>query len=146
MNSEQINKILKRHLRHYFRGVYASDTIPSPKEPFPYAIIVNTDKAGQPGEHWQAIWIESLSRVEFFDSFGNEASGNIRNFLQNFKTIKQNKKKIQLNLEISCGPYVIYFLIFRFRGISLIQIVKNLKKQLFPDTFVKFFVHSLIKL
>jgi hypothetical protein len=146
MDSEQINKILKRHVRHCFRGVYASDTIPFPKGPYPYALIVNTDKSGEPGKHWQAIWIKSASSVDFFDSFGNEATGKIKNYLKMFKNVEKNKIKIQLNYEISCGPYVIYFIINRFRGLSITQIVRNLKRQQFPDTFVKFFVHNLIKL
>src|SRR5882724_11846393 len=144
MDSEQINIILKRHLRHYFRGVYASDKIPFPKAPFPYAIIVNTDKSGEPGKHWQAIWIKSASSVEFFDSFGNEATGKIKEFLKIFSNVEKNNRKIQLNFEISCGPYVIYFIVNKFRGLSLNQIIRNLKRQQFPDTFVKFFVHNLI--
>ena len=146
MNSEQINKILKRHLRHNFRGVYPSDKIPIPKGPFPYAIIVNTDKSGGPGKHWQALWIKSADNVDFFDSFGNDASGTIKDFLSNFKNVEKNNNKIQLDFEISCGPYVIYFILSRFRGISLINTVKSLLQQQFPDAFVKFYVHNLIKL
>jgi hypothetical protein len=146
MNSNQINKILKRHLRQYFRGVHASDAIPMNSAPYPYAVVVNTDKMGNPGEHWQAIWILSPDKVEFFDSFGNAPKGNIKTFIQKFKKNEKNAIKLQKNFEISCGPYVIYFLINRFRGHSLKTIVKNLHKQIFPDVFVKFFVHNLLKL
>jgi len=146
MNSIQINKILKRHLQQYFRGVHASDAIPSVSEPYPYALVVNTDKAGEPGEHWQAIWVLSPKKVEFFDSFGNEPKGNIKIFIQKFKKNEKNTIKLQKNFEISCGPYVIYYLINRFKGHSLQKIVNNLHKQIFPDVFVKFFVHNLLKL
>jgi hypothetical protein len=146
MNSLQINKILKRYLRQYFRGVHASDGIPPLSGPYPYAVVVNTDKAGEPGKHWQAIWILSDIHAEFFDSFGNDPKGNIKMFIQKFKKVEKNTIKLQKNFEISCGPYVIYFLINRFRGYSLKTIVNNLHKQIFSDVFVKFFVHILLKL
>jgi len=146
MNSLQINKILKHYLRQYFRGVYASDAIPPLSAPYPYALVVNTDIAGEPGEHWQAIWILSDIHAEFFDSFGNEPKGNIKLFMHTFKKIEKNVKKLQKNFEISCGPYVRYFLINRFMGNSLQKIVNNLHKQIIPDVFVKFFLHNLLKL
>ena len=146
MNSLQINKILKRHLRQYFRGVHASDAIPKVSPPYPYALVVNTDKTGQPGEHWQAIWISSSGSAEFFDSFGNAPKGNIKLFMQQFIKLEINKIKLQENFEISCGPYVIYFLINRFRGLSLRKIAINLNRQIYPDTFVKLFIHNLLKL
>jgi len=146
MNSIQINKILKRHLRQYFRGVHASDAIPSVSEPYPYALVVNTDKAGEPGKHWQAVWILSDIHAEFFDSFGNDPKGHIKMFIQKFKKVENNKIKLQKNFEISCGPYVIYFLINRFIGHSLKRIVYTLNKQMLPDVFVKFFLYNLLKL
>ena len=54
------------------------------------------------------------------------------------------KKKIQNNYEISCGPYVIYFLINRFKVVSFKKIIKTLKKYKYSDSFVKFYVYNLL--
>ena len=59
--SNTVLNILAREdplLRISFRGVFPADKLPSvPKgRRFTDAYIVNTDPAGEPGEHWLAIW------------------------------------------------------------------------------------------
>jgi hypothetical protein len=149
MDSNQIDAILSQILgRRRFRGVYPSDRIPFFRAaPFPYGLVINTDIQGQPGKHWQAIWVLSQERVEFFDSFGDGPRSLIKNYLNNhFKIINENKKKVQKDYEISCGPFVIYFLVKRSRdNKSMDEIVMGLmKKNKFSDAYVKLFVHSLV--
>lgn len=148
MNSEQISQILNRALGpKIFGGVYAANEIPQKflQGPFPNMFVVNTDKYGQPGKHWQAIFILGKNKLEFFDSFGEAPVGDISNFTKNFPNLKVNKVRVQANYELSCGPHVIYFLINRSRGISFENIIKALTDNKFKDTYVKFFVHSLVK-
>jgi hypothetical protein len=145
MNNHQINKILKRVMGEHFRGVFPRDGLPPILGPFPYGLVVNTDKLGAPGRHWQAIWMHSSTTAEFFDSFGDEPKGEIKTYLANLNLIKNNKK-IQANYEISCGPFVIYYLLQKMRRKTLEKVVKYLSNRKFVDTYVKLFVNSLLKL
>jgi hypothetical protein len=145
MNNHQIEVILKKAMGKKFRGVFASDLIPPIAPPFPYGLVVNTDKQSEPGRHWQAIWMLSPNSAEFFDSFGEEPHGTIKNFLTTKKIIK-NMKKVQANYEISCGPFVVYYLTLRSKGQTMEKIVARLTRHKFVDTFVKLFVSNLSKL
>ena len=53
-------------------GTYARDQIPSLKnEKRPFALVVNTDVAAGPREHWLALYTPRYSlKIEMFDSFG----------------------------------------------------------------------------
>ena len=53
-------------------GIYARDQIPSLKnEKRPFALVVNSDVASGPGEHWLALYAPRDSlKIEMFDSFG----------------------------------------------------------------------------
>ena len=42
-------------LKPYFRGVFPADKLPSVSKKRVNAYIVNTDPAGEPGEHWLGI-------------------------------------------------------------------------------------------
>ena len=57
-------------LRRVFQGVYPADKLPpSPPQTVRAAYIVNTDPAGEPGQHWLGIWTEQ-NKCEIFDSYG----------------------------------------------------------------------------
>ena len=56
-------------LRPYFRGVFVADQLPPVSNTRVNAYIVNTDPAGQPGQHWLAIWTHDRT-CEVFDSYG----------------------------------------------------------------------------
>jgi hypothetical protein len=145
MNNHQIEVILKRVMGKKFRGVFPSDIIPPIAPPYPYGFVVNTDKQSEPGRHWQAIWMLSPDSAEFFDSFGEEPRGTIKHFLAAKKIIKNNKK-VQASYEISCGPFVVYFLTLRSKGQTMEKIVARLGRHKFVDSFVKLFVSNLTKL
>jgi hypothetical protein len=146
MNSQQIDKILSQILKNKFKGVKASNSPFNFSNNYPYGFVVNTDPLGKPGQHWQGIWCKDQEHVEFFDSYGIEPKGHIKKFLEKFLHLKKNKTKLQDHLEISCGPYVIYFLIKRFLGISFENIINSLASKKFNDSYVKLFVYNLTEL
>lgn len=146
MNSNEIANILSknRFTKECFRGVYSSNNIIS-QYLFPYCLVVNTDKEGQPGTHWVAIYVNNNKEAEYFDSFGKPPNDEIAKFLNQFELVHINKNKIQSNYDTSCGPHVIYYLIQKCRGNSLNTIIKELNSS-FSDSLVKMFVYHLIKL
>lgn len=58
-----------RELKAYFRGVFPADQLPPVSKKRVNAYIVNTDPAGEPGEHWLGIWTNRHT-CEVFDSYG----------------------------------------------------------------------------
>ena len=57
-------------LKRVFQGVYPSDRLPErPSKTTRDAYIVNTDPAGEPGQHWLALWTEK-GVCEVMDSYG----------------------------------------------------------------------------
>lgn len=59
------------YLQKYFRGVFPADKLPPVQKGRPYtdAYIVNTDPAGETGEHWLAIWTRR-GECEVFVGYG----------------------------------------------------------------------------
>ena len=122
-----------------FIGVYPSDTaIPTLKN-YPRGFVVNTDPIGQPGKHWQAVWVVNSASAEFFDSFGDEPKENLKKYLKKYKNVLKNTK-----IQNDYGPFVIYFLINRFKNIHFKNIIKTHKKYKYSDSFVKLFVFNLL--
>ena len=147
MNSLQIDNILRNSLQtnNCYKGIYASNNIKK-QTTYPYAIVANTDKYGTKGTHWVGIFVPDSNSIEYFDSFGETPNNDLKIFLSNYKKIKTNKVKIQNSLDISCGPYVIYFLMQRCKGESFENIIKKLIRYIpFSDTFVKMFVYNTAK-
>ena len=53
-----------------FQGVYPADQLPlSPPTTVRAAYIVNTDRAGEPGQRWLGLWTEQ-NKCDIFDSYG----------------------------------------------------------------------------
>jgi hypothetical protein len=125
-----------------YKGIYGSDNIQGTNT-FPYAIVVNTQKISQPGEHWVALYITGPDQLEYFDSFGEGPNSDIQKFTKTFKNIKINSKKLQSDFDNSCGSHVIYFIISRCSGKSFNRIIEALKHP-YSDTMVKLFVYKLL--
>jgi hypothetical protein len=144
MNSYEINKILQnnRFTKEHFKGVYPSNNIPNFNQ-YPYSVIVNTDRAGQPGTHWVSIYVANRDNVEYFDSFGEPPNKDIELYLSRFKNMVRNKVKIQSVFDNSCGAHVIYYTLQKSRGKSLSMINKELNSP-YSDSLVKLFVYNLI--
>ena len=61
MNTEQIDRILRRHVRD-FDGVFSADTLPEK----PRLLVCNTDASDKPGQHWICMhFVRTATHCEF---------------------------------------------------------------------------------
>lgn len=132
MNSETIIKLLSTDpaTKKIFSGFLSPDTKLN-IETFPSLVIINTDKAKGPGEHWCVAFHENKNTCEFFDPFGfspnNPLSGyNLTPTLfNNCKQIHYNKKQVQAFDAPTCGHHCVYFSLLRSNNISMNLILKS---------------------
>lgn len=120
MNAYQLQKILERIVSApcRFIGVFPKDTLPRYMTRYPCCYVANTDISSGPGQHWVAVWYNSPSSCEFFDSYGMppEAYG------FSILCTNYNHKALQSNSSTVCGQFCLFFLYSRSRGLSLNQI------------------------
>ena len=101
-------------------GTYARDQIPQLKhEKRPYALVINTDKASKPGEHWLALNApRDSTKIEMFDSIG--LPSNFYNFNHSLLCkIHFSSRSIQELSTKVCGHYARLFIYHGSRGHSL---------------------------
>jgi len=118
MDTIQINKHLVG--LKCFKGTFPYDKLPNIKyTERPLGIILNTDPANKPGEHWVALFISTDNKAEYFDSFGRKPI-NINKFLKinNISELIYNKQMVQCIFSSNCGLYCILYLKTRCNGIS----------------------------
>ena len=75
MNTLEITSAInsKPGMVDQFLGVFAPDEIANLKiQKFPAALIVNTDRSSDSGEHWVWVYIDGNRNGEYFDSYGRE--------------------------------------------------------------------------
>ncbi len=126
MDTIQILSILRKTIGQDLLGVFPSDKFPTTTDYSDrFGFVLNTDPSDKPGTHWVAIFIEGNS-AEYFDSYGLPPTiPTIRKFLQKFGELQYNKRRIQGLLSSVCGHYCIYFLIQRWHGTSLEEILNK---------------------
>lgn len=143
MNSKEISKVLRSfaHTKNKFRGVFATENIPTDKRNLPYGFVANTDPSWLPGKHWVAVYVNTDEKVEFFDSFGRRPMNSSLKKLCGRDYIF-NERILQSPLSTVCGQYCIYFLYKRCTGKSFKNIMKcftrNTRRN---DAFVTNFVN-----
>jgi len=93
------------------------------------AFIINTDKEGKPGKHWQAIFIDARPKgsksVEFYDSFAEpikpELLKDIKMLVDKmspdvYLKFKENKIINQFSSTNNCGYFAMQFITDRLEG------------------------------
>jgi len=122
MNSDEIDRFLRRRLRH-FDGVFSVDNLPE----HPHILVCNTDPSDKPGRHWIAIYVDHEGRGDFFDSFGRRPNADFERYM-NRHCLSWNFNDRQLQSVVSkfCGHYCIYFCIARSNGNDMRKIVRKL--------------------
>lgn len=92
--------------------------------------IVNTDTCGGRGLHWVALHFPPKGPIELFDSLGNCPEYYQKRFqnilIFNGPRYKYVDSRIQSETSTLCGHYCIYFILQRFKGRSMNDIVHDL--------------------
>ena len=117
MNTVQLTSLARScpTTMRYFRGVYASDTIPSLHHIENSTYICNLDTSDKPGSHWVSFYVPPLDTepIEYFDSYGLRAPSDFeRTFLsgRDCSYYLYNNRTIQYLSSAVCGQYALYFI------------------------------------
>ena len=88
-------------------------------------LVVNTDPADKPGQHWVAIYITREGVGEYFDSYGRPPNlPQIQQvFQKNVNDVIYNTRHLQGTFSTVCGQYVIFFLLHRCRELRIDKII-----------------------
>ena len=119
MDTCQVNKTFFKNKS--FKGVFPCDQLPfATKFKLPYGLIVDTDPASKPGEHWISIFVNENRHAEIFDSFGKPPSNEyIVSFVESYtESSCYSTVRVQHELSEKCGQFSIGFLKARMRGFS----------------------------
>jgi hypothetical protein len=124
----------------YFRGVYASDTLPHDLIS-PSLFVTNVDPHLEAGSHWVCIYVDRFGKADFFDSYGlPPIVKNHYKYLKRYCTSwTYNSKRLQSPTSSVCGHYCVLYLMCRARGVSLRGFLKHFRTgtPTFNDRLVK---------
>ena len=122
LSSRVLNYLAKEdpQLKKHFHGTHPADQLPKhPVKRVSTGYIVNTDPAGQPGEHWLAIWTKG-DVCEVMDSYGlplaTYSNGALQRWFGQWKHVLQNQDTLQALDSQTCGHYALLYLKARARG------------------------------
>jgi hypothetical protein len=118
MYEQSIESIMKKddQIKNIFKGVFARNELPQIIN-YPAALIFNTQDRNKDGEHWLAVYFDSINLCYFFDSYGQSPCYyGVTNYLKKYSSlINYNQKRIQGDSEY-CGLYSILFIFFAVRN------------------------------
>ena len=115
MNTEDIDRLLRRVCAKDFDGVFSADTLPEN----PRLLVVNTDPAHSPGRHWVCMYVDD-GYGEYFDSFGMPPTANFERYLnRHCSSSTFNRRQLQSVISRFCGHYCIYYCVLRSRGVDM---------------------------
>ena len=124
-NFDLINWVKQLRIKH-FRGVFSRDDLQSQINE-PEVGIINLDTHSQPGTHWVCYRNVDKHYLEYFDSFGLPLPTQIQIYLQTSdKRIIYSTDEIQERDSVLCGFWVLYFLLERQRGKSILNIIHKI--------------------
>ena len=104
-----------------FGGVFAKDRLRIDVIKPNNFYIINLDDFNSPtnGTHWTAFYYYN-KRIEYFDSYGLKPPQIIA---QNFSYV-YNSSQLQSYESKACGYYCLYFIFYRYNGLSYYKILK----------------------
>ena len=127
MENTVIDGVLRRNCGIY-RGIYACDQLPDVALR-PSVIVVNTDRASQPGRHWICMFFDVDGHGEFFDSFGVPPNRMFERYMDSHCiSWTFNRKQMQSLVSRFCGHYCIWFCIMKFRKITLYELERVMSR------------------
>ena len=125
-NFDLINWIKKLKIKH-FRGIFSRDTLPNQINETEVG-IVNLDSHIGPGTHWVVYRNVDKQICEYFDSFGLIMPPEVQKYLQtNNDKIIYSTDEIQERDSVLCGYWILYYLLERQKGKSILDIIHNTK-------------------
>lgn len=94
-------------LKPFFRGIFASNSLPFRVTRFPSAVVCNTDPLEEKGSHWIAFWFRNGTECEFYDSLGRLPEYydiRLRDFIdRNSFVCMYNNVQVQPDSTSTCG-------------------------------------------
>ena len=121
MNTDEIDRVLKRTCEEDFDGVFSADNLPEK----PRLLVVNTDPADRPGRHWVCMSVRD-GYGEYFDSFGQPPTADFERYLKRHcSSWTFNDRQLQSVISRFCGHYCIYYCMLRSRGLDMPKIVSS---------------------
>ena len=144
MDTRDINKLLQGQTG--FLGTFPRDQLPTVIKRRPSGLIVNTDTASEPGEHWVAIYLANDSCGEYFDSFGlPPLHKEIIAFLNdhNDNGWVYNTITLQDVSSDTCGIYTAFYLQSRLSGYSNEQFLSLFTKHGKINDFIAPYLYLL---
>ena len=107
-------------LRCVFQGVYPADQLPrSPTKTVRAGYIVNTDPAGEHGQHWLGLWTEQ-NKCEIFYSYGLplllHLYKDLHKWWSQWKYLIRSDITLQTMDSQTRGHYALFFLKARAQG------------------------------
>jgi len=147
MNSIEVENLLLSNVYSSmdFHGVYPRDRLPRTVD-YPSSYVPHSDTSKRPGEHWVAVYFDSLRRGSCFDSCGIPPfHKQFIKFMNNhLETWTFNDMVLQAPFSSVCGQYCVYFLLYKSRGFTAFEIVSRFSNNLFEnDRSVSQFVLNL---
>ena len=150
MNTTALRQLLSHdaYIKPYFFGVHPVDQLPHHIS-YPCCLVANTDKSDSPGEHWVCLFIDESGEGDWFDSYGfgpEFYSSTFQRFMAKHCRLYQfSTVQLQDVSTTVCGPYCIYFLYCRARGMSYDEILAQFtQNHIQNDKMVtKFIKHQL---
>lgn len=105
-------------IKYNYLGAFSLDQFPNEIPENKFAII-NTAESSSIGQHWFLVFKSSENYIELFDSLVVKLDivvKILRNHFKNFQkyTLVYNSIALQQKNSITCGHFVVYFIINRF--------------------------------
>ena len=109
METDQIERLLAYDplMCHY--TVTAKDELLEIVETYPFALVCNTHNAGQPGEHWVAMDVDTVGY--YFDPYGQAPQHvEFANYMdEHCSEWSANNRTLQSPISTVCGQYYVVF-------------------------------------
>ena len=131
-----------------FGGIFAKDQLVFELPNREIFFICNTDISSNEGKHWVIIYLpKDGTNIEYFDSLGKRPDNLFVTFMsQSKRYISYNKIRLQSSVSDACAYYCLYFVYFRCRGVSFMDILTSFSFNLDVNekNVIKFIKESFI--
>ena len=139
LTSNEISDIKNRESVRWL-GVFARDQIPDDlNSKRPFALVLNTDPADKPGQHWLAMYGPTTGPIELFDSYALPPSL----YGLNSFALTYSRTPLQSPSSAVCGHYCLFFLYIRSHCNSFNAIIRHLKQMFNVDSYVREYINDL---